>query len=273
MPPVNSLGSAKRLILVLVLAIAIICIITISPFRTQNDKVDRGKESDSNKDLKPIFETYLQKRYPDTFKVEQVYYGPQTGEYSCYAYPIKNKDMEFYVIAKMNHNNKYVLHDNYLNILWEKEINEELATSISSTFLPNKVSYYIEILGTPVFSEGKITYVFKFSDYIPKSKLPTYDEVKRNPYINEIYKKIELNINTQGNQIDIKNEYEKMLKVIQFVRQEEYNPTFLTISYGSIVRTDNVSMFKTDPDNDFTFNTKDINSINSVDDLKKKIIR
>lgn len=246
-------------------------IITISVFENINDKANMDENRDLNKDLIPIFETYLNERYPNAFKVEQVYYGPQTGEYSCYAYPTNNKEVEFYVIAKKNNNNKYVFHDNYLIMLWEKEIYGELEKGTSSIFLPNKVSYYIEMPGKPSFSEGKITYVFEFDDYIPKSKLPSYDEVKNNSYINDIYKEIEVNINTDGNQLNIQNEYEKILKVLQFVQEKEYNPTNLIISYGSIVKKGNASMFKIESDNNFVFNAKDINSINSLEDLNKRL--
>ncbi|MDP4182017.1 MAG: hypothetical protein Q8942_13120 [Bacillota bacterium] len=246
-----------RIIITLLLTIAISISINIG--------VDKWREYK----YKPLFEKYLSERYTEEMVVSSIYKGSKWGEYECYTYPKRNPNMYFYTFLKKDKTtNGYVFSDHYFQTLWQGEVQSEVEEYIK-TFFDNIHSVNFMIMGKPQYDKDPIQYVFDFKNYIPKSKVPTYDEIKGNSDIKEYYKTLDINIIGELKARDIEKENNNVLKVVMFIKEKGYNIDHLTVSYGHGAKSGNNSSFSTDSDNMYLFDKREIDNIKSVDDIKK----
>lgn len=239
------------------IAIVFLFIIISIIFFTQ---VIRKTEQNIQQNIKPLFEKYLSERYSEKMVALDVHYDSIMDEYNCYTYLSTDENINFYTFAKKN-GDSYLFRDNYFLVLWEQEADSDIKQYILG-INNNVYSVDFSIYGDEITVGNSTEYKFQFNEYTPKTKVPTYQDIKNSIYIRGLRKELEIEINGELTDKNKDKECEDILKILQYIRT--YNVDYLTIKYGTF---DN-GAFTSDSNNIIEFGKEEIDNINTVEGIQ-----
>lgn len=167
---------------------------------------------------------YIKQKYPlIEIQIKGVQYSFKNSglfdrSYSAVASPTKNPKMFFKIYKMRNSNtNKYNFTDNYLVDLWEYEVESELDPFVKK-FFSNEDRVYIEI--------DRNIDPFNFID--DKGNTPEFVKI-RDKLKGKIEIVLVINRSFDGNQSE--EEYKKIFECIKFIKEKNYAPDVLRISF------------------------------------------
>ncbi|MEK4509737.1 hypothetical protein [Paenibacillus sp. FSL K6-2524] len=183
---------------------------------------------------------YCEERFSQKIEVDKVKYSFKDNSYWVIAHPINNKEVKFKIFRFVDKlQNIDELTDYYLQASWEYDVNKELDPFVKSIYSKGDKGR-ISVDPTPEILE-------KY-EKIPIPEPPSYQEIKQELKENT---KIHIVINRLFELDNTDEEYSRMYKIIQFIKEREYIYDNVSISFYSKSNDDYKKWIS------FTFNSLD----------------
>lgn len=168
-------------------------------------------------------EKYLSNKYHDTFVFTKIKYNFLSETYQGYAYP-KN---DSYLIFKIEEDplSTAGYSDNFPKVIWESELSSEIKEKIKQLF---------PALEPTSFKAQQM----KGKEEAIASNTPYYEEGK----VSLLATSIPIEVKTNWNQVNQKNEMEKMQELSQYLQSVDF-PVFVEVRYSNDERAENAKVF------------------------------
>ncbi len=168
-------------------------------------------------------EKYLSKKYDDTFVFTKIKYNFLSETYQGYAHPKDESNLVFKI--EEDHFSTAGYSDNFPKVIWESELSSEIKEKIKQLF--------------PALDLTSIkAQQIKGKEEEIDPNIQIYEEGK----VSLLAISIPIEIKTNWNQVNQKNEMEKMKELSQYLQSVDF-PVFVEVRYSNDERAENAKVF------------------------------
>ncbi|MCY9591354.1 hypothetical protein PC41400_09020 [Paenibacillus chitinolyticus] len=230
------MGRNKKIALVLVSFVAFV-LFSLVYYVSEGSPIQRYK-------FKKELDSYIQEKFSQNIMTENIKYSFKNDIYWILAHPENNKELSFEISQSWNDRG---LWDDFLTASWRFEVNQELESFVKSVYAQK---------GTARINLGNARSAVDKYSTIPYGGVPSYQDIKQELKDSIIY----IHIDRAFKKESTEDEYDKVYKVIQFIKAKGYKFEQISFSYKGEQK---------DSPTGKTFEFNSLDNVNSQDDIVK----